>query len=994
MPLRIGVLGPLAAWDGKRELDLGTGRQRAVLALLALHANKPVSSDRLLDALWNGEPPATAQKVLQGYVSQLRRALPPDAIVTRGSAYELQVDDTDAAEAARLVDRAAREAPEQAAASLRDALALFRAEPYGEFAYESWAQAESRRLDELRLAAIEARIEADLASGVDARLVPELEGLVAEHPLRERPHVQLMRALYLSGRQADALDVFRAVRGRLDELGIEPGPELRDLQRRVLAQDPELGEPRRLRASAARRRGRALVFAGVGLLVAAAVLLAVLVGRGGSSTVLAGNALAFVDWGSAKAHTQVAFTSPQSSIAVGSGMIWALDGDTGTITSIDARTRHTLATFSAGQRPIDVTYGDGSFWILNGGFQPAAGEHGKPIAPAVTRYDPQTHTQTGSVRVPDVEPGVGFFYFHHEPGQHMLAFGAGSLWFATAASLGASVYRVDPASDRVVAHVSDVDAGSIVFADGALWTENQDAFPTVELERVNPATNSVDRKVTVPVIGSSTFAVGGGALWIPDFYTGTVWRVMAGPPPVLRPVVAAPGATSVVYANGAVWVGNEVADTVTKIDASTGAIVKTLRVPSPQALAGVHDALLVATGAKPGQTLPATSCGALHYGGPGSPRFLIAADLDFRGVPDANLAMSAAVLKVLRANGFRAGRYTVGYQACDDSSGVSGVFDPGKCIANASIYAKTPKLIGIVGTYDSGCAGEEVPILESARSGPVAIVSPANTYDFLTRRTAGLPPDMLSHLYPRGIRNYARVIAPDASEVAAGAQLLHDLGVRRVALLDDGEQGATPSHKVWFEYSAAKLGLRVNVVRERTVGALVARLRALRAQALFVAKDMPYDPAQAYTMLRRAFGSRWPIVGTDFLGANPYNTGTYLLAGGLPSAHLPPKAKQFVRTLGGGSPTAVGGAYAAAAAEVLLDAIGRSNGTRSSVVKALLQTDLRNTYLGDIRFTAGGDPIGAPVSVFRASPSQGNDPYFAHEQFVRAVVPPQRIIHP
>jgi DNA-binding SARP family transcriptional activator len=988
MPLRIGVLGPLAAWDGGRELDVGTGRQRAVLALLTLHANKPVSSDRLLDALWNGEPPATAQKVLQGYVSQLRRVLPPDAIVTRGSTYELRVDDTDAKEAARLVDRASGEPREQAAASLRDALARFRGEPYAEFAYESWAQPEVRRLEELRLTALEARFDAELGAGADAALVPELEALVAEHPLRERLHVQLMHALYLSGRQADALDVFQALRRRLVELGLEPGPDLRDVQRRILAHDPELGRARRPPARAAVHRGRTLIGLGTALLVAAAAVAVIVIVRGGSSSALAANALAFVDLHNARAHTEIAFTSPQSSIAVGDGVIWALNGDTGTITSIDERTRHTLATFSAGQRPIDVTYGDGSFWVLDGGFQPAPGEHGKPIAPAVTRYDPQTHTPTGSVAVPDADPGVGFFYFHHQPGQHMLAYGDGSLWFATAASLGASVYRVDPASDHIVAHVAAADAGSIVFADGALWTENQDAFPTVQLERVNPATNRVDRKITVPVIGSSTFAVGGGALWIPDFYTGTVWRVLPGPPTVLRPVVAAPGGTSIVYANGAIWLGNEADDTVTKIDVADGAIVKTLRVPAPQALVGVQKALLVATGAKPGATLPATSCGALHYDGSGSPRLLIAADLDFRGVPEANLEMAAAVLKVLRASGFRAGRYTVGYQACDDSSGISGVFDPGKCIANASIYAKTPKLIGVVGTYDSGCAGEEVPILESARSGPVAIVSPTNTYDFLTRRTPGLPPDMLDHLYPRGIRNYARVIAPDASEVAAGAQFLHDLGVRRVAMLDDGGQGATPSHEAWFEYSAARLGMHVDVVRARTVRALVDRLRALHAQALFVAKDMPYDPRLAYSTLRHAFGSSWPIVGTDFLGANPFNTGTYLLAAGLPNAQLPPAVRRLHDSI------SLGGAYAAGAAEVLLDAIARSNGTRASVVDQLLRTHLKSTYLGDLRFTAGGDPVGAPVSVFRASPIQGTDPYFQHEQFVRAIVPPQRIIHP
>src|SRR4029077_1050010 len=186
MPLRFLLLGPLEVREDGREIRLGAGRQRALLALLLLHANERVSVDRLADELWEGNPPATAQKVVQGYISQLRRALPEDVIATRGSAYELRASATDVVEFEKLVERAAGEDPSTAARTLRAALELWRGRPLVDFEYESWARAEAARLEELRLVALEERIDADLQLGQSARLVPELEPLVAAHPMRER----------------------------------------------------------------------------------------------------------------------------------------------------------------------------------------------------------------------------------------------------------------------------------------------------------------------------------------------------------------------------------------------------------------------------------------------------------------------------------------------------------------------------------------------------------------------------------------------------------------------------------------------------------------------------------------------------------------------------------------------------------------------------------------------------------------------------------------
>jgi predicted ATPase/DNA-binding SARP family transcriptional activator len=222
---------------------LDAPKPRALLALLLLRANEPVSRDLLIEELWDGRPPSSATKVLQTYVSQLRRALGRGLIRTVSSAYELRADagSFDLHRFEQLVRNARAAAPVEANGMLQEALSLWRGPPLAEFAYESWAQPEIDRLEELRLEVLQERIETDLALGVNARLVRELELLVSQYPLRERLRAQLMIALYRSGRQADALEAYRdARRGLVETLGIEPTLALRQLERRILVQDPAL----------------------------------------------------------------------------------------------------------------------------------------------------------------------------------------------------------------------------------------------------------------------------------------------------------------------------------------------------------------------------------------------------------------------------------------------------------------------------------------------------------------------------------------------------------------------------------------------------------------------------------------------------------------------------------------------------------------------------------------------------------------------------------
>src|SRR4051812_43071051 len=229
---------------------MGEGRQRALLALLLLHRNEPVASDRLIDALWGEASPPTAAKVLQNHVRALRRALGDGEgkrLQTHGHAYALLVDDdeVDVERFEWLVregdDAIADDRLADAAARLRDALALWRGPALADVAYDTFALPEIARLEEARTAVLERRIDADLALGRHADVVAELDALVAQHPLRERLRGQRMLALYRCGRQAEALEAFREARRTLsEEVGVEPGAELRGLHEAILRQDVAL----------------------------------------------------------------------------------------------------------------------------------------------------------------------------------------------------------------------------------------------------------------------------------------------------------------------------------------------------------------------------------------------------------------------------------------------------------------------------------------------------------------------------------------------------------------------------------------------------------------------------------------------------------------------------------------------------------------------------------------------------------------------------------
>ncbi len=251
------ILGPLEVLDEGHRVTLGGDKQRALLGLLLVNAGETLSTDRLIDELWGERPPATAAKTVQVHISRLRKALAAGAgngseavVVTREHGYQLEIDPErlDSHRFERLLaegrSELAANRPERAAPALEEALTLWRGQPLADLAYEAFAQAEIARLEDLRAAALEQLIEAKLALGRHVEVIGELEALIGEYPYRERLRAQLMLALYRSDRQADALQAYQDTRRALtEELGIEPGERLRELERAVLAQDPALALP-------------------------------------------------------------------------------------------------------------------------------------------------------------------------------------------------------------------------------------------------------------------------------------------------------------------------------------------------------------------------------------------------------------------------------------------------------------------------------------------------------------------------------------------------------------------------------------------------------------------------------------------------------------------------------------------------------------------------------------------------------------------------------
>jgi DNA-binding SARP family transcriptional activator/ABC-type branched-subunit amino acid transport system substrate-binding protein/streptogramin lyase len=986
------ILGPLEVSDEGRQVEIGGHKQRALLASLLLHANEVVSLDRLIDELWGETPPPTAAKTLQAQVSRLRRSLNGDEdpaahmrgpLETRGHGYVLKVEpgQVDADRFQGLLEEARRARaegkPEEAAEELRRALALWRGPALADFTYESFAQVEIARLDELQLTALEERIDADLALGRHAELIGELEALVARHPLRERLRGQLMLALYRSDRQAEALHVYQEFRLALaEELGLEPSQGLQRLERQILEQDPELAAPARsLAPRPARRRARLLVLAGALLLAAAVGAVAVLLVRdGGSETVdgseetIAGGSAGVLDPRTGELLATIPLGTAPTSIAVGQGSVWVLDADDRTVSRIDPKERAVVRTFSTGSTPTDLAVGVGGIWIGNG-----VPEARTALPESVSRFGPESAVVDETIPLSRAS-GPALVWVSQDSLRPHIAVTDTAVWVINP---DLSVSRIDPRTNRVVAGVAGVRALSIAADEDEVWIVT-DRGKVVEID---PQTNVASKGIYIAAEVVTALAVGAGAVWVADPLGGSVWRLDPDPDPILRTIPLEVGIGGVAFGEGAVWATNEISDEIYRIDPVTNEARVVSRMAAPRGIAVGEGGVWVTAAGPPSAegALPASSCSKLFYGGAGRPRFMFVSDLPLQGQPRAaTVPMTEAIRFVLEERDFRAGPYTVGYQSCDDSTAQAGDYDLFKCFSNVKAYARSLAVLGVVGPYNSGCADVQIPIANQAPGGALAMISPSNTWTALTRPDSGTRPGDLEERYPSGERNFVRIAAADHLQAVADAQLVKALGARRLFVLTDpdpyfGTDVVTAARNLGLEIvGSAKWGYEA-----RNFERLARRIARTRADAVFLGGFLYQNGGLLVRDLRARLGPDVALVAPDRFGpvpdlieaAGPAARGMFLSVYGVPNSELPRPGKRFLEdfeaTRAGEPSPSYSAAYAAQAAEILLEAIARSDGTRSSVTEELRRTTVEDGLLGDIRFDENGDLVEGPVTIFR-----------------------------
>jgi DNA-binding SARP family transcriptional activator/DNA-binding beta-propeller fold protein YncE len=486
MAIEIRLLGPLEALVDGEQVDLGPPQQRTLLALLALHAGNPVRLGAIEDALWDGEQPRSATKLVQTYVSRLRKLLGADSIHFGLSGYVLDAGArVDALRFRELVDRG----------ELEQALALWRG---GALNDVPALASDARRLEELRVSAIEERLADDLERGEGAALVAELEQLVANHPTRERLLGQLVLALYRSGRQADALAAYRAGRETLVEaLGLDPGPELRELELRILRQDPTLmptvptaGGP----LTRGPRRWWPLV-AAFAVAAVAATAIAITVGSGHAKTTvrIRADTLLELDPTTNRFVGSTPIGREAAGLDATTDAIWVASGRDRTVSRIDLRT-HDVKTIGEPHPVSFITHDDrGNIYTSGWDF------------PLVTQIDPHT-----------VQPVRSFAVKTRAVG---LTVGGGSLWVVD--RLANAVTRIDLAQRRVAETIrTGVNPLAVAFGYGALWVANGDSG-TVSVIRPGAA-----RPIQVTGIPSPFgISAGAGGVWVASNGTHSVFRI-------------------------------------------------------------------------------------------------------------------------------------------------------------------------------------------------------------------------------------------------------------------------------------------------------------------------------------------------------------------------------------------------------------------------------------------------------------------------------------
>ena len=412
-------------------------------------------------------------------------------------------------------------------------------------------------------------------------------------------------------------------------------------------------------------------------------------------------------------------------------------------------------------------------------------------------------------------------------------------------------------------------------------------------------------------------------------------------------------------------------------------------------LVGVAGTLVLATVSSGGTSkkqatpLPAASCAPLVYKGAGTPKFIMASDLPRQGAQRSQSnQMVQAEQFILSGAGWKAGAYTVGFQDCDDSTAQAGKWDSAKCSQNANSYANDKDVIGVVGTFNSGCSEIIVPILNRAPGGSVGMVSPANTYTGLTTAGPGTAPGEPGKYYPTGKRNYARVVAQDEYQGAADAMLAKRLGVKSMYILNDKEAYglgvATNTRNSATTLKIKVAGFSAYDPKASDYTALASKIKGTGADALYIGGLVCENGGKLIKDMRATLGPKVKLILPDGFtpisavaqGAGKAANGAYVSVAGVPNSQLKGTGKAFLAAFTKqlhGTPPDPYAVYAAQAAVVMLNAISKSNGTRSSVTQQIFKTNLTNSIIGTVKFDANGDVQGGPVAIYLIKAGKSTD---------------------
>jgi ABC-type branched-subunit amino acid transport system substrate-binding protein/DNA-binding beta-propeller fold protein YncE len=762
---------------------------------------------------------------------------------------------------------------------------------------------------------------------------------------------------------------------------------------------PARRRARRLRVS------RALVLAGGALILAAAVAAAVVELTGGEGSAgaiapVAPDSVAVFDPSADRIIGEVRIPGQPSLVAARGRSVWVASDTSRTISRIDGRRLAITKVVPTNAIPHDLDATSDSVWLLAHGprglikVSAAYGSVDRlPLHPTRRSAGPwgagvdigqgSVWVADGSTRLLKIDQGDGRIVKEFELPQRAdgVAAGARTIWTINAAS--ASVYEIDPASGsvrppiRVTSRPGSTRPVPIAIAvgAGAVWVLNGN---TPSVTRIDPELATVTDTITFGVGSNPTaIATGAGAVWVALSGEGSVARIDQQTGDVRSiPVGGAP--TGVAVSLGKVWISVQ---------------------PGFRSELASRGRTILAPGRVEG-----SFCSGVEFARQGRPDFLIASDLPLQhgAGPFPTLQLSDAVRFVLARRDFRAGAYSIGYQSCDHSSvgrGAPYSWTPATCRRNARAVADAPMVLGVIGPFDSSCAAFQIPILNRAPDGPLALISGSTTSTGLTHEAPGSGAGEPEMYYPRDMRNFARVVAADDVQGAAVSVMAERLGVTRLFVLEDGETyGSGIAAQV--RKSARRLGIGIAGTarwdyRNRSFARLARRVGRSGADGVFLGGFVPGGPLRTPVRdLREVLGPDVQLLAPDgFSDFEALVEGEGAAAEGMvvsfpivPASHLPSSGREFAEAFekaisGPAEPYSPAVAQATA---VLLDAIAASDGTRASVTRNLFGTRVENGILGTFEFDENGDTTAAGVTMYRI---QNGRP-----RVVEVITPPTELV--